>query len=97
MTSEFNVPEKMTCEEFQSHLPELIASGEDVSQHPHIQECELCRSLLADLEAIALAARELMFVDPPDTVWEELELKLKAEGPVAEEEELPGEGSAEKA
>ncbi|MGA2252390.1 anti-sigma factor family protein [Terracidiphilus sp.] len=89
MTSEFNVSEKMTCEEFQDHLPDLIASGEDVSQHPHMLECELCRSLLADLEAIAEAARQLLapVEDPPDTLWEQIQSKIKAEGPSPSEEE----------
>ncbi len=91
-----DVPVKMTCEEFQSHLPDLIASGEDVSAHAHIQECELCRALYADLEAIAQAARELMFVDPPDTLWEKLEQKLKEDDPVADEEEPPLGGLAKK-
>ena len=90
MTSEFNVPEKMTCEEFQSHLPELIGSGEDATQHPHILECELCRSLLAELQAIADAARDLLRPveeDPPDRIWEQIQSKIEAEGPVAGEEE----------
>ncbi|WP_058189628.1 anti-sigma factor [Terracidiphilus gabretensis] len=87
--SEFKVPEKMTCEEFQSHLPDLIATGEDIFQHPHILECELCRSLLADLEAIADAARQLLAPaeDPPDTVWEQIQSKIQAEGPGVREEE----------
>jgi hypothetical protein len=96
--SEFKVPEKMTCEEFQSHLPDLIATGEDISQHPHILECELCRSLLADLEAIAEAARQLLapVEDPPDTVWEQIQSKIQAEGPVIGEEE-PQTGTADPA
>ena len=78
MTNEFNGPEKMTCEEFQSHLPELIASGVDVSAHPHMQDCELCRSLLADLEAIAEAARQLLPVeDPPDRLWQQIESAIR--------------------
>jgi hypothetical protein len=90
MTSEFNVPEKMTCEEFQDHLPELIATGEDISQHPHILECELCRSLLADLQAIADAARDLLRPaeeDPPDRIWQQIQSKIEAEGPESGEEE----------
>ena len=87
--SEFNVPEKMTCEEFQSHLPDLIATGEDISQHPHILECELCRSLLADLQAIADAARDLFpVVDPPDELWEQIQSKIQSEGSVVDEESL---------
>jgi hypothetical protein len=80
MTSESNVPEKMSCEEFQSQLPDLIASGTDVSVHPHIQECELCRALLSDLEAIAEAARQLLPVeDPPDRLWAQIESAIREE------------------
>ncbi len=68
----------MSCEEFQAHLPELIASGEDASQHPHVLECELCRALLADLESIAAAARELFPIeDPPDRLWEQIESAIR--------------------
>jgi hypothetical protein len=71
---------KMSCTEFQAHLPELIASGEDVSRHPHIQECDLCRALLADLETIAQAARDLFpSVEPPEEVWDKIESALKSE------------------
>jgi hypothetical protein len=96
MTDELNVPEKMTCEEFQAHMPELIASGEDISQHPHILECELCRALLADLEAIAAAAREMFqpVEDPPDNLWEQIQSKIRAEGPggIAAASELEANG-----
>jgi hypothetical protein len=73
-------PTTMSCEEFQAHLPELIASGEDASQHPHVLECELCRALLADLESIAAAARELFPIeDPPDRLWEQIESAIRQE------------------
>lgn len=72
----------MSCEEFQAHLPELIGSGADVSEHPHVKECELCRELLADLESIAAAARELLPVeDPPDRVWEQIQSAIQKEEP----------------
>ena len=70
----------LTCEEFQSQMPELIGSGEDASAHPHVQSCALCRALLADLETIAEAARQLFpVVDPPEHLWEQIESKLKEE------------------
>jgi hypothetical protein len=73
-------PGKMSCIEFQAQLSELIASGEDVSAHPHIQSCALCRALLADLEAIAETARQLFpSVEPPDEVWKNIESALKRE------------------
>jgi hypothetical protein len=71
---------KMSCAEFQSQLPELIGSGADASAHPHIQSCELCRALLADLETIAEAARQLLpVVEPPDELWEQIESAIKSE------------------
>jgi hypothetical protein len=71
---------KLDCAEFQAHLPELIASGANVSQDPHIQKCELCRALLEDLETIAQAARELFpTVEPPEEIWDKIETALKHE------------------
>lgn len=70
----------MSCEEFQAHLPELIGSGVDASAHPHVQQCDLCRALLTELETIAEAARQLFPVeDPPDTLWEKIESAVKQE------------------
>jgi len=77
MTSD---PSKMSCVEFQAQLPELIGSGADANAHPHIQSCELCRALLAELETIAEAARQLFpVVDPPDELWEHIESAIKSE------------------
>lgn len=73
-------PKNMTCEEFQAHMPELIGLGEDASNHPHAQSCDLCRALLNDLETIAEAARQLFPVeDPPDTLWDKLESAIRQE------------------
>jgi hypothetical protein len=70
----------LTCAEFQAQLPELIGSGEDISKHPHVQSCELCRALLADLETIADAARQLFpIVEPPDKLWEQIVSAIKKE------------------
>jgi hypothetical protein len=70
----------MSCEDFQEHLPELIGSGVDVSDHPHLETCELCRALLSDLETIAAAARELFPVeDPSDRVWEQIQSAIREE------------------
>jgi hypothetical protein len=73
-------PKNMTCEEFQARMPELIGSGVDASAHPHVQSCALCRALLADLETIAEAARQMFpVVDPPDSLWKQIESRLKEE------------------
>jgi hypothetical protein len=79
--------DKMSCAEFQAQLPELIGSGEDVSRHPHIQSCELCRALLAELETIAEAARLLLPVEEPsDDLWAHIESAIKDEEASAEAE-----------
>ncbi len=73
-------PSKLRCAEFQSKLPELIATGEDIGAHSHLQSCELCRALVADLETIAEAARRLFpSVEPPDEIWEHIESAIKRE------------------
>ena len=70
----------MSCADFQNQLAELIGSGAEVSSHPHVQSCDLCRAFLTELEAIAAAARELFPVeDPPDRVWEQIQTALQEE------------------
>jgi predicted anti-sigma-YlaC factor YlaD len=71
---------KLHCEEFQAQLPDLIGSGEKIADHPHLQSCNLCRALLADLDAIAQAARQLFPVEePPDALWEHIESAIVKE------------------
>ena len=73
---------ELSCAAFQAQLPELIGAGVNVSAHPHVQSCELCRALLSDLETIAEAARQLFPIEePPDEVWEHIESALKHEKP----------------
>ena len=73
-------PKSMSCQEFQEQLPELIGSGVDVANHPHLQNCELCRALLNDLETIAEAARQLFPIQQPeDRLWERIESAIKKE------------------
>jgi predicted anti-sigma-YlaC factor YlaD len=72
-----NESKTMTCHQFQALMPELIDAGEEVSDHHHVQNCAACRALLADLESIAEAARQLFpWVDPPDRVWEHIESEI---------------------
>jgi predicted anti-sigma-YlaC factor YlaD len=70
----------VSCAEFQSQLPELISSGADLANHPHLSNCPLCRALLADLEAIAEAARQLLRpVEPPDELWDHIASAIRHE------------------
>lgn len=73
-------PGAMDCAQFQTRLPELIGSGEDPKLHPHLAGCSLCQALLADLEAIAEAARQLLApIEPPDKLWAQIESALEEE------------------
>ena len=73
-------PNHLSCAAFQAQLAELIGSGAPIAAHPHMKTCSLCRALLADLETIAEAARQLFpVVEPPDELWEQIESKIKLE------------------
>ena len=73
-------PNLMDCYEFQAQLPELIDAGGKAAQHPHLQNCALCRALLADLETIAEAARQLFPIEePPDVLWKQIESVIRDE------------------
>jgi len=70
----------MSCHTFQAQLADLIASGEDASDHPHLKTCDNCRALLADLQTIADAARQLLPIEQPkEDLWDRIELAIKKE------------------
>jgi predicted anti-sigma-YlaC factor YlaD len=70
----------LSCAEFQSQLPDLISSAKNIADHPHLQNCIRCRALLADLDAIAQAARQLFPIEePPDALWEHIESAIVME------------------
>ncbi len=74
-------PGDMSCQEFQSQLPELIGSGKVSADNAHLKNCQLCQALLDDLETIAEAARQLFPIeDPPPKLWDKIESALKSEG-----------------
>jgi len=71
---------QMSCHAFQAQLADLIATGEDVSNHPHLATCGNCRALLADLQTIADAARQLLPIEQPkEDLWDRIELAIKKE------------------
>ena len=71
-------PRNLSCQEFQAQLADLVGSGADVSAHPHLQTCENCRALLADLETIAEAACQLLPIEQPkEDLWDRIELAIK--------------------
>jgi hypothetical protein len=73
-----NNSSKMGCADFQDRMAELIGSGEDMTAHPHLKDCADCRALLAELQTIADAARQLFpSVEPPDELWQNIESAIK--------------------
>lgn len=73
-----NQRHKMTCAEFQEHLPEFFESGEDLSQNEHLKECENCAALVRDLEYIAQQAKMLLPLhDPSPAVWDNIQSAIR--------------------
>jgi hypothetical protein len=82
---------KMTCEEFQAQLSDLVGSGADVGNHPHIQDCAICRQLYEELQTIADAARQLFAEEQPeDHLWDRIETAIKEEDGAAVYEKEDG-------
>jgi hypothetical protein len=52
---------KLTCEEFQNQLAELLASGADIANDPHAKTCEGCCGFIRDLYRIAENSRHFRF------------------------------------
>jgi len=76
--------ENMTPADFEQYLPELFATGNGhVSEDPRLRKFlnanPDCAALVSDLETIAEHARFLFDTveEPRDTLWKELEEKLK--------------------
>ena len=81
-------PNTLDCLRFQAQLAGLIGTGQNIADHPHLQNCALCRALLADLETIAEAARQLFpVVEPPDDLWKHIESAIKDEASVPDPDE----------
>ena len=75
----------MSCVEFQSQMAELVGSGADVENHPHVKDCEICRQLYEELQTIVEAAKRL-FPDqqPEDNLWDRIESAIKKEDGILE-------------
>ena|ERR1700678_2595705 len=72
----------MQCREFESVLEQAGEQPMPAEATAHLKQCENCRSLTADLEAITAMARELSVPDeePPARVWTQLRAQLVEEG-----------------
>jgi hypothetical protein len=66
----------VTCEEFQSQMPELLGDGK--RDHQHLKTCVRCQALLEELEYIAGIAGDLLLPlhEPGDSVWKKISASL---------------------
>jgi len=81
----------MQCEQFEQILEQ---QGEDALPKPaltHLESCEVCRALSADIGAIRDLALELgnEGIAPPERVWISLRNQLEAEGLIHDESAVP--------
>lgn len=80
----------MQCQELEQEL-ERSGGSLPPAAAAHLESCILCRSLVADLESIAGAARELPAeIEPPARVWTAVRSQLVAEGIIRSEPATPG-------
>lgn len=75
----------MECKDVEVVLEQEGLSPLPVAAREHLADCEGCRELLADLSAIAVAAKRIPAEEkPPERVWIALRAQLQAEGIIRE-------------
>lgn len=72
----------MRCDQVEArislHIDGLLDTREETALEAHLADCPSCRAVLADLEQLTATARALGPIEPPDTVWPRLALRLEA-------------------
>jgi hypothetical protein len=72
----------MNCVELRNSLAE-IEDGSSVEQRSHLEACPKCAALVAELNLISSAARELRGADEPSPrVWNSIGMALRREGTI---------------
>lgn len=81
----------MQCEQFEQILEQQDEGAVPKTALAHLETCEACRTLSADLGAIHEMALELGHdeVAPPERVWISLRNQLEAEGLIVEPQAAP--------
>jgi hypothetical protein len=76
----------MQCREFYEVAEQWMEGERPAAAEAHLNACANCRSLIADLEAIARAgaALEATAPEPPERIWVSLRNQLEAEGIIRE-------------
>lgn len=74
------------CKEFWNHLEPWMEDERHPDARGHLRDCPNCRSLVEDLQAIHMAAREWAVIEPepPAHVWTSLRAQLEKEGLIRE-------------
>jgi len=81
----------MECKDVEAVLEQEGLSLLPVEAREHLSDCETCRDLLADLSAIAVAAKRIPSEEnPPERVWVSLRTQLEAEGVIREPQVIVG-------
>ena len=71
------------CSRFDNELEAFLEGEACPFIMAHAQDCASCGALLADLQAIRQAARELPLETPSPAVWANVRARLEAEGAIA--------------
>src|SRR3974390_909886 len=85
MKAAFPGVRSMECKDIEAVLEQEGLSPLPVEAREHLSACEACRELLADLSAIAVAARRIPAEEnPPDRIWVSRREKLEGEEIIGE-------------
>lgn len=75
-----------TCEDIQARLSLLVDGGlsaeDQATVRSHVRGCAACRGMLADLDRLRAAARELGPIAPPDHLWLEVAGQIRQSAPL---------------
>ncbi len=77
---------RAACREFELHLAAYLEGEAVRAVSTHARDCPFCHVILADLEAIRQASRELPLVEPPARVWANVRAQLTQDGVIREPE-----------
>ena len=72
--------ENSGCQEFNANLIAFLEGEENPDVRTHAEQCSSCGSLLADLELIRSAAKDLPLDFPSPRVWSNIRANLSNEG-----------------
>lgn len=78
-------PRRSACREFDLNLSALLEGGARPDVAAHARECPYCGALLADLNQMRVACRDLPQADPPARLWANVRAALVEEGIIREE------------